>query len=118
MFITGGVLLGILSGLFISSPATPIFMAVALALIGVVFILTYAGGLRGEVQIHAGRRAMRCVMRPKALDDMAVFVERFYEIKLGTDSDARIANSHDAGDANNSSSWAAATAAGGARSTG
>ncbi len=80
----GEVLLGVLSSLLMASPATPIFMAVAMGMIGTVFILTYTGGLRGEVRIHTSPRGLHCVMRPKALDDMAVFVERFYEITLGT----------------------------------
>jgi|GEM_PF-1050671 hypothetical protein len=112
LFIIGGALLGALSLLLVASPATPIFMAVALGLIGTVFILTYAGGLRGEVRIHAGQRGLHCVMQPKALDDMAVFVERFYEIRLGTEVQSE--NSHNSKDGAN---WATATV-GASRKTG
>lgn len=86
LFMGGGALLGVLASLLMASPATPIFMAVALGLIGAVFILTYAGGFRGEVRIQSGQRELHCVMKPKALDDMAIFVERFYEIKLGAEA--------------------------------
>ncbi len=83
VFIAGGVLLGLLSVLLMASPLSPLLMAVSLALIGIVFILTYVGGLTGRVTIRAGLQDIKCRMKPKALSDMAVFVERFYEMKLG-----------------------------------
>ncbi len=83
VFIAGGVLLGLLSVLLMTSPLSPLLMAVSLALIGIVFILTYVGGLTGRVTIRAGLQDIKCRMKPKALNDMAVFVERFYEMKLG-----------------------------------
>lgn len=83
VFIAGGVLLGLLSVLLMVSPLSPLLMAVSLALIGIVFILTYVGGLTGRVTIRAGLQDIKCRMKPKALNDMAVFVERFYEMKLG-----------------------------------
>ena len=82
VFIAGGVLLGLLSVLLMTSPLSPLLMAVSLALIGIVFILTYVGGLTGRVTIRAGLQDIKCRMKPKALNDMAVFVERFYEMKL------------------------------------
>ena len=83
VFIAGGALLGLLSVLLLASPLSPLLMAVSLTLIGIVFMLTYVGGLKGEVVIGAGPRDVKCRMRPKALDDMAIFVQRFYELKLG-----------------------------------
>ena len=83
VFIAGGVLLGLLSALIIPSPLSPMLMAVALTLIGIVFLLTYVGGLKGDVTIRAGNKAIKSRMHPRALDDMAVFVQRLYELKLG-----------------------------------
>ena len=84
VFIAGGVLLGLLSLALIASPLSPMLMAVSLTLIGIVFILTYMGGMTGGVIIRAGLQDVRCRMKPKALNDMAVFVQRFYELKLGS----------------------------------
>ena len=83
VFIAGGVLLGLLSALIIPSPLSPMLMAVALTLIGIVFLLTYVGGLKGDVTIRAGNKAIKSRMHPRALDDMSVFVQRLYELKLG-----------------------------------
>ena len=83
VFIAGGVLLGLLSVLIIPSPLSPMLMAVALTLIGIVFLLTYVGGLKGDVTIRAGNKAIKSRMHPRALDDMSVFVQRLYELKLG-----------------------------------
>lgn len=83
VFIAGGLLLGILSLVFIPSTFSPLLMALALVLIGIVFILTYVGGVRGEVIIRAGTKEIKSKMAAKALDDMAVLVQRFYEMKLG-----------------------------------
>ena len=83
VFILGGLLLGLLSVLLLSSPMSPLLMALALALIGVVFVLTYIGGNSGEVIVRAGGKDIKSKMRPKALDDMAIFVQRAYELKLG-----------------------------------
>jgi VIT1/CCC1 family predicted Fe2+/Mn2+ transporter len=83
VFTIGGALLATLSLLLMASPLSPLLMALSLALIGIVFMLTYIGGLRGDVKISAGLNDIRCRMKPKALDDMGVFVERFYELKLG-----------------------------------
>ena len=81
--IAGGLLLGLMSLLFFSSPLSPLLMAVSLILIGAVFILTYIGGLTGQVVMRAGAKDIKCRMRPKSLDSMVVFVQRFYELKLG-----------------------------------
>ncbi len=88
MFIAAGLLLAALSLIFLASPISPLLMALALALIGVVFILTYAGGHTGEVIIRAGVKDIKCKMQPKALDDMELFVQRFYEFKLGYPTEA------------------------------
>ena len=83
MFIVGGFLLGLLSLIFLSSPLSPMLTALSLILIGEVFFLTYAGGLTGQVIIRAGMKDIKCRMIPKALDDMGIFVQHFYELKLG-----------------------------------
>ena len=83
VFIGGGVLLASLSLFQLSSPLSPLLMAVSLALIGIVFMLTYAGGTTGQVVVRSGIKEIKCRMKPKALDDMGVFVRRFYELKLG-----------------------------------
>ena len=74
-------------GLYAYYDGSPLLMAISLALIGIVFILTYVGGLTGRVTIRAGLQDIKCRMKPKALNDMAVFVERFYEMKLGSSED-------------------------------
>ena len=83
VFVAGGALLGLLSLLLFSSTLSPLLMALSLALIGVVFYLTYAGGSSGEVIIRVGMKDIKCKMQSKALDDMAKFVQRVYELKLG-----------------------------------
>ena len=83
VFIAGGVLLGLLSLFLVPSPISPLLMAVSLSLIGIVFVLTYFGGMKGDVVLRAGLNDIKCKMQPKALQDMAVFVQRFYELKLG-----------------------------------
>lgn len=83
VFVAGGALLGLLSLFLFSSPLSPLLMAMSLALIGVVFYLTYAGGSSGEVIIRVGMKDIKCKMQSKALDDMAKFVQRVYELKLG-----------------------------------
>ena len=88
VFVAGGALLGLLSLLLFSSTLSPLLMALSLALIGVVFYLTYAGGSSGEVIIRAGMKDIKCKMQSKALDDMAKFVQRVYELKLGYSSEA------------------------------
>ena len=88
VFVAGGVLLGLLSFILFSSLLSPLLMALSLALIGVVFYLTYAGGSSGEVIMRAGMKDIKCKMQSKALDDMAKFVQRIYELKLGYSSEA------------------------------
>ena len=83
VFVAGGALLGLLSLFLFSSPLSPLLMAMSLVLIGVVFYLTYAGGSSGEVIIRVGMKDIKCKMQSKALDDMAKFVQRVYELKLG-----------------------------------
>ena len=82
VFIAGGVLLGLSSMMWLSKPLSPALMGLALVLIGAVFVLSYIGGMTGEVLLRARQQEIKCRMRPKALDDMAVFVERYYLLKL------------------------------------
>ena len=84
VFIAGGLLLALLSLIYLSSPVSPLLMAFALGLIGVVLVLAYVGGKTGEVVIRAGVKDIKCKMRLKAIDDMSLFVERAYELKLGS----------------------------------
>ena len=84
VFIAGGLLLALLSLIYLASPVSPLLMAFALGLIGVVFVLAYVGGKTGEVVIRAGVKDIKCKMRLKAIDDMSLFVERAYELKLGS----------------------------------
>ena len=83
VFITGGIVLGLVTLFVMSMAVSPLLMAISLTLIGIVFVLTFIGGMMGEVIIRAGLKDIKCKMRPKALDDMAVFVQRYYELKLG-----------------------------------
>lgn len=83
VFIVGGFLLGIVSMTFAWSNPSPLLMALSLILIGVVFVIAYKSGVTGEVVIRAGVKDIRCKMMPKALDDMATFLEKYYELKLG-----------------------------------
>lgn len=84
VFIGGGLLLGLLSLFFLSSPVSLWLMAFSLVLIGVVFVLTYVGGTTGRVVIRAGTKLIACKMKPAALDEMAILVRRFHELKLGS----------------------------------
>ena len=87
VFIAGGLLLALVSLLVLASPISPLLMAFALGLIGAVFILAYIGGRTGEVVIRAGVKDIRCKMRLNAIDDMSLFVERAYELKMGLYAD-------------------------------
>ena len=57
-------------------------MALSLAPIGVVFVLTYVGGRTGQIVVTAGQKEIKCRVGPGALDDMAALVRRFHELKL------------------------------------
>ena len=83
VFVLGGVILGLVTLILIGVSLSPLLMALSLGLIGVVFLLTYFGGLMGEVIVRAGQKDVKCKMRQKALDDMGVFVKRYYELRLG-----------------------------------
>lgn len=85
VFISGGVLLGIVSMMLAWANPSPLLMALSLILIGVVFVIAYKAGVAGEVVIRAGMKDIRCKMMPKALEDMATFLEKYYELKLGYD---------------------------------
>ncbi len=58
-------------------------MAFALFLIGVVFVLSYAGGNAGEVIIRAGSKEIKCKMHKQAVEDMGLFVQRAFALKMG-----------------------------------
>ena len=89
VFISGGFLLGMLSLFLLATLISPLFMAVSLSIIGLVFLLTYIGGIRGEVIVTAGSTRLKCIMKPKALDNMVIFLERFYELRLGVPNTSR-----------------------------
>ena len=61
-------------------------MAFALSLIGVVFVLSYAGGNVGEVVIRAGSKEIKCKMHKQAVEDMGLFVQRAFALKMGYDT--------------------------------
>ena len=85
MLIGGGVLLALVSLFFLSSPISPLLMALSLILIGVAFTLSYTSGMTGVVIVTAGRKSIKCRMRSNALEDAVVLVQRFYEMRLGYD---------------------------------
>ena len=89
IFIGGGFLLAMLSLFWLATLISPLLMALSLTLIGIVFLLSYIGGIRGEVIVTAGSTRFKCRMKPKALDDMVVFLERFYELRLGAPTSSR-----------------------------
>ena len=98
VFIAGGLTLAVLSFMFLASPISPLLMAFALGLIGSVFVLAYIGGKTGEVVIRAGMKDIKCKMHLKAIDDMSLFVERAYELKLGTYVDPNEGHSFEGAD--------------------
>lgn len=83
VFMLGGVILELSSLAIGASLVSPSLMAFALFLIGVVFVLSYAGGNAGEVVIRAGSKDIKCRMRSQAMEDMGLFVQRAYALKLG-----------------------------------
>ena len=87
MFIAGGVLLGIISLLMLSSPLSPSLMALSLILIGVVFMLSYISGMTGTVVVRAGLKNIKGKVESKALEDMALLVRRYHELKMGPAGD-------------------------------
>ena len=89
VFIAGGLILALSSLIFLASTISPLLMAFSLALIGAVFVLAYVGGRTGEVVIRAGMKNIKCKMRLKAIDDMSLFVERAYELKMGSNNDPK-----------------------------
>ena len=83
VFMLGGILLETAALIVGVSLFSPSLMAFALFLIGVVFVLSYAGGNAGEVVIRAGSKEIKSRMRKQALDDMGLFVQRAYALKMG-----------------------------------
>ncbi|HBJ31377.1 MAG TPA: hypothetical protein DDY93_08445, partial [Dehalococcoidia bacterium] len=90
VFIGGGFLLGMLPLFLLATLISPLFMAVSLSLIGLVFLLTYVESTRGEVIVTAGSTRLKCRMKSKALDNMVIFLERFYELRLGVPNTSRL----------------------------
>ena len=90
VFIGGGFLLVMLSLFWVAMLISPLLMAVSLSLIGLVFLLTNVGSIRGEVIVTAGSARLKCRMKPKALDDMVIFLDRFYEIRPGVPNISRL----------------------------
>ena len=87
VFVAGGALLGSLSMLLLTSPISPLLMAVALTLIGIVFLLTYVGGATGQVTAKAGAKEIRCKVSPRTPDASARIARRVTELKLGLEED-------------------------------
>ena len=46
--------MGLLTLFVMSSALSPLLMAISLTLIGIVFVLTFVGGMMGEVIVRAG----------------------------------------------------------------
>ena len=90
VFIGGGFLLDMLSLFWLAMLISPLLMAVSLSVIGLVFLLTYVGSIRGEVIVTAGSGRLKCRMKPKALDDMVIFLDRFYKLRLGVPNTSRL----------------------------
>jgi hypothetical protein len=86
VFMLGGFILAISSLALGASLLSPTLMAFALSLIGVVFVLSYAGGNVGEVVIRAGSKEIKCKMHKQAVEDMGLFVQRAFALKMGYDT--------------------------------
>ena len=86
VFMLGGLLLEAAALIVGVGLISPTLMAFALFLIGVVFALSYASGNAGEVVVRAGSKEMKSRMREQALEDMGLFVQRAYALKLGYDT--------------------------------
>ena len=90
VFIAGGVLLGVVSPIFLSSPISPMLMALSQTLIGVVFMLSYTGGMMGWLIVNAGMKRIKCKLKPSEIGGMTEFVQRFYELKLGYNRESTV----------------------------
>ena len=73
----------VVSPIFLSSPISPMLMTLSLTLIGVVFMLSYTGGMMGWLIVNAGMKRIKCKLKPSDIGGMTEFVQRFYEFKLG-----------------------------------
>ena len=58
-------------------------MALSLVLIGVVFMLSYTGGLAGTIIVNSGGKTIKCRVGADGLDDMVELVERLTQLKMG-----------------------------------
>jgi hypothetical protein len=83
VFMLGGFILAMSSLALGASLLSPSLMAFALLLIAVVFVLSYAGGNAGEVVIRAGSKEIKCKMHKQAVEDMGLFVQRAFALKMG-----------------------------------
>lgn len=82
VFIIGGVSLAIFSLVALSSPLSPLLMAFSLALIGVVFLLSYVAGTAGELVIRAGTKDIKCKVRHAEPEHVSDLLHLIYQLKL------------------------------------
>ena len=83
-FIAGGLLLAIPAIVLMADPVSPILMALSLALIGVVFVLTYTGAPKSSVLIGTRQGDIYWPLHEQALDDVADFVEQVHRVRLAS----------------------------------
>ena len=83
-FIAGGLLLAIPAIVLMADPVSPILMALSLALIGVVFVLTYTGAPKSSVLIGTRQGDIYWPLQEQALDDVADFVEQVHRVRLAS----------------------------------
>lgn len=83
VFMLGGLALEMSALILSTAILSASLMAFALFLTGVVFVLSYIGGSAGEVVVRAGSKDIKSRMRKQALDDMGLFVQRAYALKMG-----------------------------------
>ncbi len=83
VFMLGGLVLAMTSFALGAALVSPSLMAFALFLIGVVFVLSYVSGNAGEVVIRAGSKEIKCRMHKQAVEDMGLFVQRAFALKMG-----------------------------------
>ena len=86
VFMLGGVILELAALIMGVNLFSPSLMAFALFLTGVVFVLSYVGGTAGEVVVRAGSKEIKSRMHKQAIDDMGLFVQRAFALKMGYDT--------------------------------
>ena len=67
----------------LASSISPLLMAVAMTLIGIVCLLTYVGGAAGQVTARVGSKEIRCKVSPGTPDASARITRRVTELRLG-----------------------------------